>query len=111
MRTKEMSMATKEYAGKTVNITEDGYLIDPSQWTREVAQAIAAEEGITLTDGHWKVIDFLKKDFTATGVLASMRRINKTGGIPTKELYDLFPDGPLKKAARIAGLARPTSCV
>ncbi len=53
----------------------------------------------------------MKKDFAATGVLASMRRINKTGGIPTKELYDLFPDGPLKKAARIAGLARPTSCV
>ena len=104
-------MATKEYAGKSVKVTEDGYLIDPSQWTQEIAQAIAAEEGITLTDAHWKVIDFLKKDFAATGVLASMRRINKAGGIPTKELYDLFPDGPLKKAARIAGLARPTSCV
>jgi tRNA 2-thiouridine synthesizing protein E len=104
-------MATKEIAGKTVNVTEEGYLTDPAQWTREVAQAIAAEEGITLTDAHWKVIDFLKKDFAAAGVLASMRRINKTGGIPTKDLYDLFPDGPLKKAARIAGLSKPTSCV
>ncbi|HWR67727.1 MAG TPA: TusE/DsrC/DsvC family sulfur relay protein [Desulfomonilia bacterium] len=104
-------MATKEYAGKTVNVTDDGYLTDPSQWTREVAQAIAAEEGITLTDTHWKVIDFLKKDFAATGALASMRRINKTGGIATKDLYEMFPDGPLKKAARIAGLPRPTSCV
>jgi TusE/DsrC/DsvC family sulfur relay protein len=104
-------MATKEIAGKAVSLTEEGYLTDPSQWTREVAQAIAAEESIVLTDKHWKVIDFLKKDFTATGVLASMRRINKTGGIPTKELYELFPDGPLKKAARIAGLPKPTSCV
>ncbi|PKL74350.1 MAG: sulfur relay protein DsrC [Candidatus Melainabacteria bacterium HGW-Melainabacteria-1] len=104
-------MATKEIAGKTINVTEEGYLTDPSQWTREVGLAIAAEESITLTDAHWKVIDFLKKDFTATGVLASMRRINKTGGIPTKELYELFPNGPLKKAARIAGLSKPASCV
>lgn len=104
-------MATKEIAGKTISVTEEGYLTDQSQWTREVAQAIAAEEGITLTDAHWKVIDFLKKDFAETGVLASMRRINKTGGIPTKDLYDLFPEGPLKKATRIAGLSKPTSCV
>jgi dissimilatory sulfite reductase related protein len=104
-------MATKEIAGKTINVTEEGYLTDSSQWTREVALAIAAEEGITLTDAHWKVIEFLKKDFATTGVLASMRRINKTGGIPTKEFYELFPDGPLKKAARISGLSKPTSCV
>ena len=104
-------MSAKEIAGITVNITEDGYLTDPSQWTRGVAEAIAAEEGITLTENHWKVIDFLKKDYEATGALASIRRINKTGGIPTKEFYALFPDGPLKKAARIAGLSRPASCV
>jgi TusE/DsrC/DsvC family sulfur relay protein len=104
-------MSTKEIAGITVTVTEDGYLTDPSQWKREVAEAIAAEEGITLTDAHWKVIDFLKKDYEATGALASIRRINKTGGIPTKEFYALFPDGPLKKAARIAGLSRPASCV
>jgi TusE/DsrC/DsvC family sulfur relay protein len=104
-------MVTKEIAGKTINVTDEGYLTDSSQWTKEVAQAVAAEEGITLTDAHWKVLDFLKKDFTETGVLASMRRINKTGGIPTKDLYDLFPEGPLKKAARIAGLPKPTSCV
>ncbi len=104
-------MATKQIAGKTINVTEEGYLTDQSQWTKEVAQAIAVEEGITLTDAHWKVIDFLKKDFAATGTLASMRRINKTGGIPTKDLYELFPDGPLKKAARISGLPKPTSCV
>lgn len=104
-------MATKEIAGKTISVTDEGYMTDPSQWTKEVAEYIAAEEGITLTDAHWKVINFLKKDFTETGVLASMRRINKTGGIPTKDLYDLFPEGPLKKAARIAGLPKPTSCV
>jgi TusE/DsrC/DsvC family sulfur relay protein len=104
-------MSTKEIAGITVNVTEDGYLTDPSQWTRDIAEAIAAEEGITLSDAHWKVIDFLKKDYESTGTLASIRRINKTGGIPTKEFYTLFPDGPLKKAARIAGLSRPASCV
>jgi TusE/DsrC/DsvC family sulfur relay protein len=104
-------MATKQIAGKTLGLTEEGYLTDPSEWTREVGQAIAIEEGITMTDAHWKVIDFLKNDYSATGVIASMRRINKAGGITTKELYELFPDGPLKKSARIAGLPKPTSCV
>ncbi len=104
-------MATKEIAGKTIDVTDEGYLTNPSQWTKEVAEAIATEEGITLSDAHWKVVNFLKQDFAATGVLASMRRINKTGGIATKDLYELFPNGPLKKAARIAGLPKPTSCV
>jgi len=104
-------MATKEIAGKNVNVTEEGYLTDPSQWTQDIASAIAAEEGIALSDAHWKVINFLRKDFAEAGTLPSMRRINKTGGIPTKELYELFPDGPLKKAARISGLSKPTSCV
>ena len=105
-------MSKKEITGVTVNVSEDGYLTDPTQWTKEIASAIAKEEGIDiLTDSHWQVIGFLQKDFKANGKLPTMRRVKKAGGIPTKELYQLYPDGPLKKAAKIAGLPKPESCI
>lgn len=105
-------MATKDIAGKQVAVNEEGYLTDPSQWTREIAAEIAKEEGIpVLTENHWKVLDYLQKDTKETGVLPSIRKLKATGVMPTKELYELFPEGPLKKAAKIAGLPKPASCV
>ena len=105
-------MASREIAGVTVDVNEEGHLTDPGQWTEEMAPVLAQEVGIAaLTDGHWKVIHFLKKDFAEKGVMPTIRRIKNAGGIPTKELYHLFPDGPLKKASKIAGLPKPASCV
>lgn len=105
-------MATKTYAGVSVDVNEEGYLTNPSQWNKDIAVEIAREIGINeLTDAHWKVIDFLQKDFAEKNTLPTIRRVKKVGGIPTNELYELFPDGPLKKAAKIAGLNKPASCV
>lgn len=105
-------MANKEIAGVTVEVNEEGYLKEPSQWSTEVAEAIANEEGIDgLTDSHWKVIQFLQEDYAQKGQMPSIRRLKNAGGIPTKELYQLFPEGPLKKASKIAGLPKPESCV
>ena len=105
-------MAEKEIAGKTVQVNDDGYLTDFSEWNKDIAAAIAVEEGIgELTEGHWKVIDFLQKDFAEKGTMPSLRRMTKAGGVPTKELYALFPGGPLKKSSKIAGLKKPASCV
>ena len=105
-------MPSAEIAGVTVDVNEEGYLTDPGQWTRAIGEAIAAELGIgPMTDEHWKVIDYLRKDTAEQGQVPSIRRIKKAGGIPTKELYALFPDGPLKKATKIAGLPKPASCV
>jgi tRNA 2-thiouridine synthesizing protein E len=105
-------MPKKEIAGVSVDVNEEGYLTDSSQWNREIAIAIAKCEGIAiLNDFHWQVIEFLQKDFEEKGTLPTIRRINKTGGISTKELYEYFPDGPLKKASKIAGLPKPQSCV
>ena len=104
-------MAQKDINGTVIEVNEEGYMTDHSQWTREVAAGLAAEEGITLGDGHWKVIDFIDKDFREKGVVPGMRRMNKVGNIPTKELYALFPDGPIKKAAKISGYPKPASCV
>ena len=105
-------MAQKNIAGKMISLDKNGYLSDAAQWTKEVAAEIAKEEGIdTLTDDHWKVIDFLRLDTEKNGSSPTIRRLNKTGGIDTKLLYSLFPGGPLKKATRIAGLSKPSSCV
>ena len=104
-------MTQKQIAGTTVDIDDEGYLTNHAQWNRDVAAALAQELGITLTDGHWKVIDFFDKDFKEKGVVPGMRRMNKVGNIATKELYALFPDGPIKKAAKISGYPKPASCV
>ena len=97
-------MAEKLLAGINVKVTDEGYLTDHSQWNKEVAAALAKEISIEeLTEGHWKVIEFLLKDFQENGKLPTIRRVNKVGGIPTKDLYNLFPDGPLMKASKDAG--------
>jgi len=104
-------MPTKILAGTPVDTDDEGYLLNHSQWNKDVATALAAEEGITLTDGHWRVLDFIDNDFKERSVVPGMRRLNKVGNIPTKDLYALFPDGPIKKAARISGYPKPVSCV
>ncbi|HHL71406.1 MAG TPA: TusE/DsrC/DsvC family sulfur relay protein [Bacteroidetes bacterium] len=101
-------------ATETMNVTfdADGYLADHNEWNEDLARELAREEGIEeLTDMHWKVINFMRKDYIENGAVPTIRRLKKAGGIPTKELYSLFPDGPAKKAARIAGLPKPKGCV
>ena len=72
---------------------------------------LAASIGIELTDEHWKAIRFLREDFTAQGETATLRRVATVGGIPTKELFALFPKKPAKKMAYVAGLPKPHGCV
>ena len=105
-------MAQKTYGATTVDVDAEGFLTDFSQWNREVAEAIAKEEGIAeLTPAHWKVIEFMHKEFRENGQVPSVRKLNKSGVISTKELYEIFPGGPAKKAARIAGMKKPEGCV
>jgi len=103
-------MAEKEFAGKTVEVTDEGYLVDPSQWTKEIAMDIAKEEEIELTDKHFEVIEFIRGKDSAGEVL-SIRKIGKSGIVDIKQFYTLFPGGPLKKSSRIAGIPKPSSCV
>jgi tRNA 2-thiouridine synthesizing protein E len=104
-------MPTKILAGTPVDTDDEGYLVNHSQWNKDVAAALAAEEGITLTDTHWRVLNFIDAGFKEKGVVPGMRRMNKVGNITTKDLYALFPDGPIKKAAKISGYPKPVSCV
>ena len=98
-------------ADPAVRTTPEGYLLDANDWTPELAQQLAAQAGIALTEAHFRVIEFCRSDYAKTGVAPGIRRITKTGGIPTKELYQLFPGGPGKLASKISGLPKPSSCV
>ena len=105
-------MATMELAGKTVEVNEEGFLVNPDDWSEEMAPALAEKVGIyELTDMHWKVVRFMRREYEERGQIPTVRRIKNVGGIPTKDLYRLFPEGPAKKAAFIAGLGKPQGCV
>jgi tRNA 2-thiouridine synthesizing protein E len=100
----------KNIAGKQVEIDQEGFLVKPQQWNEDVAEEIAKELNIELTDKHWEVIDYLRSQH-AEGVEISIRKVGKSGVVDIKGLYSLFPGGPLKNASKIAGLSRPASCV
>lgn len=105
-------MATREIAGKTVQVNDEGFMTNPAEWTKEIAVAIAKEEGIAeLSDTHWKVIDFCRQSAETTGKAPTLRGITNGSGVQTKELFSLFPKGPAKKVARISGLGKPEGCV
>lgn len=98
-------------AGETVDVNNEGYLTDPDQWTPDVAEEIAQVEGIELTDTHWDVLEYLREQH-AEGTKLTIRRVGKSDVVDSvKEFYDLFPDGPLKKASKIAGIPKPESCI
>ena len=105
-------MSTMTLAGQEIEVGDDGFMLNPDQWTPEIAAEIARQSGIEeLTDRHWEVIDFCRRDAVKKGEAPGVRRITKQTGIPTKEMYQLFPKGPGILAAKISGLAKPKSCV
>ena len=105
-------MATKEIAGNAVEVNEEGYLTSFDQWNEAIAEAIAVEEGIEqLNERHWIVLKYLQEFYKENGAMPSIRKLKKSGVVDTKELYSLFPGGPLKKSSKIAGLKKPESCI
>lgn len=103
-------MAKQTIAGKEVDINEDGYLTDSSQWSEDVAKELAKEEGIELTEDHMKVLKYLREKYEA-GEQLTIRKVGKSGIVDIKGLYKLFPGGPLKISSRLAGIPKPQSCV
>ena len=103
-------MAQKTVAGKNVQVDNEGYLENPAEWTREIAEEIANEIGITLTDKHFEVLNYLREQH-ASGAQLTIRKVGKSGITDIKGLYELFPGGPLKHSSKIAGIPKPVSCV
>lgn len=95
-----------------VKLDGEGFMTDPSEWTPEIAAVIAREEDIpSLTERHMQVIEFARAEQARTGESPTLRAITKRSGVDTKEVYALFPKGPAKKIARIAGLTKPKGCI
>src|SRR3954453_9254305 len=105
-------MTTTTIAATNVDVDAEGFLTDPTQWNEQLAEEIAAASGIReLTRRHWLVVRFMRDRYLATGTAPSIRLLGKESGVPVKELYELFPKGPAKLAARIGGIPKPRGCI
>lgn len=95
-----------------ISVNAEGYMTEANQWTREIAEFLAKQEGIeVLTPEHWKIIEYCREAGVASGKSPTLRQITTGTGVSTKELFTLFPKGPAKKVAKIAGLGKPEGCV
>jgi TusE/DsrC/DsvC family sulfur relay protein len=105
-------MSTSTIANIGVELNDEGFFVDPDQWTVDMVSELARREGIEeLTDAHWKVIRFMRSEYLAKGTGPPVRVLGKTSGVSIKELYQLFPKGPAKVAAKIAGIPKPRGCI
>jgi tRNA 2-thiouridine synthesizing protein E len=105
-------VATIELNGKAYNVDEDGFLEDPGVWTDVVARDFAACEGISeLSEGHWKVINYIRNYYQEFGIAPMVRKLCKETGFKLNQIYEMFPSGPAKGACKLAGLPKPTGCV
>jgi len=105
-------MTPSTLTGASIARDAEGFFTDPEQWTEEMADEIARENGIDqLTDRHWVVLRFMRNAYLQNGTAPSIRTLGKVSGVPIKELYQLFPKGPAKLAAKIAGIPKPRGCI
>jgi len=115
MRTRPDVITTIRLPSGSVEVDEYGYLTDPVLWTPDFAHHMAAREGITLTPGHFEIIDFMRTWNDEHGIMPDVRfvlgYISNRDGV-TKSgakdlLFDLFPYGYVKQACKIAGMKQP----
>ena len=96
----------------TVPVDAEGFLLHTSDWTPELASEIARENGVDeLTEHHWLVVNFMRDRYLSTGTAPTIRSLGKESGVSVKELYQLFPKGPAKLAAKIGGIPKPKGCI
>lgn len=105
-------MATLEIDGRIFEVDGDGFLSTPEIWNEEVATLFAKYDGLTeLTDKHWAIVRFIRKNFEEKGNAPMIRSICQETGVKLREIYELFPLGPARGACRVAGLPKPDGCV
>ncbi|MEW5728660.1 MAG: TusE/DsrC/DsvC family sulfur relay protein [Pseudomonadota bacterium] len=89
----------------------EGYLVDPADWSEDVARELARREGITLTDEHWTVLrfmrDYLDDHHIAPDARHVMKHLTQTTGAGRNRVFELFPYGYVQQACKIAGMRRP----
>ena len=105
-------MTTTTIADRDVELDQEGFFVHPEQWSEDMVPELARQEGIDpVGDRHWQVIRFMRAEYLSKGTGPTVRLLGKASGVPIKELYQLFPKGPAKVAARIAGIPKPRGCI
>jgi len=106
-------MAVLKLEGRTLKLSDEGYLVKPKKWDEDVACEMArVAEGLAeLTDEHWAVIRYIRRHFVAHKRAPLIRALCEETDLSLKRIYQLFPSGPAKGACKIAGLPRPDGCV
>jgi len=105
-------MPTRTVAGVSVDVNDEGFFTEPGQWTEAMVPELAVAEGIpTLSEDHWRVVKFMRAEYQEKGTGPTVRVLGKTSGVSIKELYQLFPKGPAKIAAKSAGIPKPRGCI
>jgi tRNA 2-thiouridine synthesizing protein E len=103
-----------EIGGCTVPTGDEGYLIDPADWTEAVAEELARREGIVLTSEHWAAIRYMREYYEQRQIAPDSRHVikflaqrNGRGDAGRNDLFKLFPYGYVKQACKIAGMRKP----
>lgn len=106
-------MPVTTLAGVEVELNDEGFFVDANQWTTEMVPQLAEEWGVPgpLTEQHWQVLNFMRQEYFDKGTGPTVRKLGKSSGVSVKELYQLFPKGPAKLAARCAGIPKPKGCI
>ncbi len=105
-------MPVETILNTSVDVDAEGFLQKPEQWTEDLARELARQAGIPeLTERHWLVVRFMRETYLKTGAAPTIRTLGKTSGVEVKELYQLFPKGPAKLAAKIGGIPKPKGCI
>jgi dissimilatory sulfite reductase related protein len=100
----------KQIGNAAIDINEEGFMTDFSQWNKDIGEELAKESNIALSPRHWLIIDYIQDEYRKE-IPLSIRKIGKSGVVDIKEFYQLFPKAPLKTATKIAGVPKPASCI
>ena len=106
-------MPAIEFQGRQLQVNEDGFLIQPDEWSEELAVYLAssAENIQSMSPEHWAVVRFIREYYMTNHMAPMVRAVCKTTGVPLRRIYELFPSGPAKGACKLAGLPKPDGCV
>jgi tRNA 2-thiouridine synthesizing protein E len=104
--------------GQALDFDADGHLVDPAQWSPALAEALAAQDGLELTEEHWWVIDFVRQHHRDYGtpplmrsVIAAWRKARGNPALGSRDLYRLFAENPVRQACRLGGYPKPDWCL
>ena len=101
-----------QVGGKSIEFDNDGFMRNPELWDKEIATAIASEEGIgDVSEKHWAIVHFIRDHWKEHDLAPPVRLICKDVGLSVRDIYKLFKSGPARGACRVAGLPKPDGCV